>query len=270
MLVGVVIPVFNERQWLESLVDWVVATPEPRAGGETCERLVILVDDASSDGSGEIVESLGEGRKDTAQTRVVSIGHRQNQGKGAAVRTGLEMALAHDVDAAIIQDADHEYSPADHERVLSPILEGRADAVIGTRFATRRALSTLDTQYVANRVITAMSNLATGLDLTDIECCHKALSRRVIELIDIEEDRFGLEPELVAKLAQMRLDGRALRIAEVPVWFEGRSRQAGKKIGWRDGVSALRCIVTYARLGLPDRAVREAHPLSRLRAAFGE
>lgn len=267
MLVGVVIPVYNERDWLEGLVEWVMATPEPRAGAEACHRLIVLVDDASTDGSSEIVEALSDGSRDAGLTRVISLAHDVNQGKGAAVRTGLELALAHGVDAAIIQDADHEYTPADHQAVLGSILDGEADAVIGSRFTRRRALLTLDKQYVANRVITALSNLTTGLDLTDVECCHKAMSRAVLERISIEEDRFGLEPELVAKLSRLRIDGRAARIKEVPVWFDGRTRQAGKKIGWRDGVSALRCIVKYRR-GMPVAAPGMADSIDRLRTAF--
>lgn len=267
MLVAVVIPVFNERTWLEALVAWVLKTPEPRDGGEPCRRLIVLVDDASTDGTDAIVDRLSDGSRDTALTRIVSLRHDVNQGKGAAVRTGLELAMAYDVDAAIIQDADHEYSPADHQPVLAPILSGGADIVFGSRFTRRRALLTLDKQYVANRVITALSNVVTGLDLTDVECCHKAMSRAVLDHISIEEDRFGLEPEIVAKAARLRLGGRRLRIVEVPVWFDGRTKQAGKKIGWKDGVSALRCIVKYRR-GAASPAPVEANALDRLRAAF--
>lgn len=268
MLIGVVIPVYNERDWLESLVDWVVRTPEPRGGGAWCRRLIVLIDDASRDGSDAIVEALADGSRDTALTRIISLRHDVNQGKGAAVRTGLELAMAHGVDAAIIQDADHEYTPADHQAVLGPILDGDADVVIGSRFTERRQWLSLDKQYVANRVITALSNLVTGLDLTDVECCHKAMSRAVLERLSIEEDRFGLEPELVAKCARLRIEGRPVRIGEVPVQFDARSKQAGKKIGWMDGVSALRCIVRY-RHGMREAAQGVADPLDRLRAAFG-
>ncbi len=265
MKIAVVIPVYNEAAWLEGLVDWVLATPEPRRNGASCERLVVLIDDTSSDGSGEIVDRLSDGSRDTDRTRVLSLRHDVNQGKGAAVRSGLEFALAHGVDAAIIQDADHEYTPEDHQAVLAPILEGRADVVIGSRFTQPRRWNK---QYVANRVITFLSNLTTGLDLTDVECCHKAFSREVLERISIEEDRFGLEPELVAKASRLMLDARSARVREVAVRFDARTHKAGKKIGWKDGVSALRCIVRYRR-GMPRAAGREVDALDVLRGVFG-
>ena len=272
MLIGVVIPVYNERRMLPVLMARVDETTPP-AG---CERVVVLVDDASVDGSGAMVEAYGE------RADVVALRHERNAGKGAAVRTGFEAALGLGAGVVIIQDADLEYDPADHDDVLRPILEGGADVVIGSRFVGGRALRDWDRQYVANRVITALSNVTTGLALTDVECCFKAFTRAVLERVSIEEDRFGLEPELVAKVARVRLpgvsehghadvamapgSGRPARVVEVGVSFSPRSRREGKKIGWRDGVSALRCIARYAA---PSEAARRAPaPEALLREAF--
>ena len=208
---------------------------------------MILVDDGSTDGSGQIVKELGE------RTGVVAVSHGINRGKGAALRTGLRTALDRAADAVIVHDADLEYDPADHEDALRPILAGRADAVIGSRFigGTHRVLYYWHS--IANRAITTFSNMLTNLNLTDIECCTKAMSREVVARITIEDDRFGVEPELVAKLAVMRLpvtDGqgggdRPLRVYEVPVSYAGRTYAEGKKIGWKDSVRALVAIVKY-------------------------
>jgi glycosyltransferase involved in cell wall biosynthesis len=253
MLIGVVIPVYNEVDMLPRLMARLEATPAPRR----CRRLILLVDDASSDGSATKVREFG------LRSDVLAIAHERNAGKGAAVRTGFLAALQRGVDAVIIQDADLEYDPADHDKVIAPIIDGRADVVIGSRFTTKRGIRDWNMQYLANRAITAASNLATGLDLTDIECCFKAMSRDVLERLEIHESRFGLEPELVARIAPM-----GVRIMETPVSFAPRTRREGKKIGWKDGVSALRCIVRYRR---PDRRTwrpARVSEVSRLEAAF--
>jgi glycosyltransferase involved in cell wall biosynthesis len=253
VLIGVVIPVFNEVEMLPRLMARVDETRAP-AG---CRRLIVLVDDASTDGSGVKVLEFG------LRADVVALAHERNGGKGAAVRTGFGAALARGVDALIIQDADLEYDPADHARVLGPIIEGRAEVVIGSRFAVGRRVREWNLQYVANRVITAASNLATGLDLTDIECCFKAMSREVAARLEIRENRFGLEPEMVARVA-----GMGVRVMEAPVSFSARTHKEGTKIGWRDGVSALRCIVRY-RDGRREvwRGARVSE-VARLEAAF--
>ena len=169
------------------------------------------------------------------------------------MRAGFDAALALGADIVLIQDADLEYDPRDHAKVLEPIIDGRADAVFGSRFLgdTHRVLYYW--HAVANRFITMCSNMVTNLNLTDIECCLKAFTRPVIERIRLEEDRFGIEPELVAKVGRLRLPageaGRggthAARVYEVGVSYAGRTYEEGKKITWRDGVSALRCIAKY-------------------------
>ncbi len=242
MLLAVVIPVYNEAALLESAVRRLLATPPPPA----CDRLIVLVDDGSTDGSGKILAHLG------AQPGIIAVAHRRNQGKGAAVRTGFETSLARGADLVLIHDADLEYDPADHPAACAPILQGRADVVIGTRFAGPAPHGSGPIHRLVNHALTQLSNALSGLAITDMECCTKVLARRVLERITIQEDRFGLEPELVAKIARLRLPGpdgasSPARVVEVPVSYAGRSRSQGKKIGWKDGISALRCILRYSR-----------------------
>ncbi|MGE3108765.1 MAG: glycosyltransferase family 2 protein [Phycisphaerales bacterium] len=283
MKYAVIIPVYNERELFPILLGRVMATPvpggarrnvaadapEPGVEAVRFERHVIVVDDGSTDGTREYVESL----RARGTEGVHAFIQQRNCGKGAAVRSGFEAALALGVDVALIQDADLEYDPRDHAKLLEPMIDGRADAVFGSRFLgdTHRVLYYW--HAVANRFITACSNTLTNLNLTDIECCLKAFSRPVMERLRIEENRFGVEPELVAKVAKMRLprpvpmragegarvpeaergDGaagrmsptRPARVYEVGVSYAGRTYEEGKKITWRDGVSALRCIAQY-------------------------
>jgi glycosyltransferase involved in cell wall biosynthesis len=247
---AVVIPVFNEEATLPELVRRLDATPPPLYDGGRCERRLIVVDDASSDGTGAIVDALA------ARPDVVVVRHPVNRGKGAALRSGFGAALKDGADLVLVQDGDLEYDPADHETVLRPILAGKADAVIGSRFLGQTHRVLYYWHSVANRAITMLSNMLTNLNLTDIECCFKAVSRPVAQRLVIEENRFGVEPEIVARLAKMRLAAdpergapaeppRPLRIFEAPVAYAGRTYAEGKKITWRDGVSALRCIVKY-------------------------
>jgi glycosyltransferase involved in cell wall biosynthesis len=247
---AVVIPVFNEKATLPELVRRLDATLPPLAGegGARCERRLILVDDASTDGTAEIVGGLG------ARPDVTVVRHPANRGKGAALRSGFAAALKDGADLVLVQDGDLEYDPADHETVLRPIISGRADAVIGSRFLGQTHRVLYYRHSVANRAITMLSNMLTNLNLTDIECCFKAFSRPVVQRLAIEEERFGVEPEIVARLAKMRLTEdaapggaapRALRVFEVPVAYAGRTYAEGKKITWRDGFSALRAIVKY-------------------------
>ena len=242
--IGVVIPVYNEAGVLRASFERLMATPAPRMpSGEACERVVYLVDDGSTDGSDAVIASLvGEG--------VRALGERVNRGKGHALSVGFAAAIAEGCDAVIVQDADLEYDPADQAAVLGPILSGRADAVIGTRFLGQSHRVLYYWHAVANRGITTLSNMLSNLNLTDIECGYKAMSREVASRITITEARFGVEPELVAKLAKMRLplEGggtRALRIYEVPVSYAGRTYAEGKKIGWRDGFAAVWCIAKH-------------------------
>lgn len=253
MLIGVVIPAYNERALLPRLMDRLDAVPPPLlADGTRARRRVIVVDDGSKDGTTDIVRGLGS-RED-----VIALVHEKNRGKGAALATGFKAALEAGCEVVLVQDADLEYDPADHDAVLRPLLDPspdtRADAVIGSRFIGPSHRVLYYWHYRANRLLTTLSNVLTNLNLSDIECCFKAFSRDVLERLVIREKRFGVEPETIARLAKMRLprEGggvRALRIFEVAVTYAGRTYAEGKKIGWRDGVSALRCIVRYNVLG---------------------
>lgn len=246
MRYAVLIPVYNEREWLPRMIDRLDAVDPPREpDGSPCARTLILVDDGSTDGSGDLVKRLAE--REDAIGDVLPI----NRGKGSALRRALELAVEAGVDAAIVQDADLEYDPAEHPSVLAPIVAGRADAVIGTRFLGQTHRVLYYWHSIANRVITTASNMLSNLNLTDIECGFKAFTLPVMQRLDVTEQRFGVEPEIVAKLAKMRLrdhegaDERPLRIYEVPVSYAGRTYAEGKKIGWRDGVSALRAIARH-------------------------
>ena len=252
MLLAVVIPVFNERELLPRLMERLDAVDRPvGADGLRVTRHLILVDDGSTDGSADLLTELGR-RED-----VTALFADRNRGKGSALRRGFAAAVEMGCDVAIVQDADLEYDPADHGRALKPIVEGRADAVIGTRFLGETHRVLYYWHSVVNRGITGLSNMLSNLNLTDIECGTKAFTRAVLEEMTprLREDRFGIEPEMVARLAKMRLDRgdgkgrRAIRIYEVPVGYAGRTYAEGKKIGWRDGVSAVRCIVRYNVLG---------------------
>jgi len=247
MRLVVVMPVFNEAGLIERAVERLESTPPPvLPGGKRVERLLVLVDDGSTDGTGAIVRAIADAGRAHAEM------HEINRGKGAALRTGFAKAMALHADVVLVQDADLEYDPRDHDAVLAPILDGRADAVIGSRFigTTHRVLYYW--HFLANRFITLCSNALTNLNLSDIECCSKAMTRAALEKIQIEEHRFGVEPELVAKLARLRLPDerdatrtRQARIYEVAVSYAGRTYEEGKKITWRDGVRALWCIVKY-------------------------
>ncbi len=245
MIVGVIVPVYNEINVLGAMFERLSSTAVPTLpDGTACERRVYLIDDGSTDGSGALVDELARG------DGVSAVHQPMNLGKGAALSAGFRAALADGCDVLIIQDADLEYDPADHQAVLGPILSGRADAVIGTRFLGQTHRVLYFWHSIANKVITVLSNMLSNLNLTDIECGSKAFTRVVAERITITERRFGVEPELVAKLARMRIedgDGgrRALRVYEVPVSYAGRTYEEGKKIGWRDGVEALWCIVKH-------------------------
>ncbi len=252
MKLAVVIPVYNERDTLVELIDRLRATPEPTSAlGEMCQRTIVLIDDGSTDGSTDLVRMLGEADDIAAHV------HERNSGKGAALRTGIAAAIVGGAEVVIIQDADLEYDPADHQAVLAPILDGKADVVIGSRFIGQTHRVLYFWHSVANRFITTLSNMLTNLNLTDIECCLKAFTREVIEPIKIREQRFGVEPELVAKIAQHRTaEGHPPRVYEVAVSYAGRTYAEGKKITWRDGISALRCIARYNLF--PPRSKRKS------------
>jgi len=223
----VVIPVYNERETIRRIVERVLAAEVP---GVVID--VIVVDDHSTDGTRRVLESLD------GQPRLRLITHERNRGKGAALRTGFAAAGG---EAVLVQDADLEYDPADYPRLLAPLLDGRADVVFGSRFAGGQTHRVLYFWHAAgNRLLTLLSNMLTNLNLTDMECGYKVFRRSVLERITIREDRFGVEPELTAKVARLRVP-----IYEVGIAYHGRTYEEGKKIGWRDGLRALWCIAKY-------------------------
>lgn len=248
MKIGVVIPVYNEAPVLRTMFERLVTTPAPDRLGAPCERVFVFSNDGSTDGSREIIDELAE-----SHAGVVVLHAERNLGKGAALKTGFTAALDAGADLLIVQDADMEYDPADHENVLCPLLDGRADAVIGTRFLGQTHRVLYYWHAVANRVITTASNMVSNLNLTDVECGFKAFSARVARDLALTEPGFGVEIQIIAQLAKMRLDDqepadhqrRSLRIYEVPVSYAGRTYAEGKKIGWRDGVHALWCVAKH-------------------------
>ena len=245
MKLGIVIPVYNEAHVVGEMFERLLATPAPALpDGSRCTRVVVLVDDGSTDGSGELIDGFADAYEGVVVTHLP-----HNLGKGSALKAGFKAALDAGAGAVIVQDADMEYDPADHAPLLEPILAGRADAVIGTRFLGQTHRVLYYWHSVANRAITTASNMLSNLNLTDVECGLKAFSRLVAERLDLRERRFGVEIELVATLAKMRLDEgdgpRPLRIYEAPVRYAGRTYAEGKKIRWTDGVEALWCVLKH-------------------------
>ena len=229
---SVVMPCYNEADTLAAAIERVLQSPFPRE--------VIVVDDGSTDGSLEIARKIDD-------DRVVVVAHGHNQGKGAALRTGFARATSPFV---IIQDADFEYDPDDYGRVLEPLLDGRADVVYGSRFMGGEPHRVLHFWHsVGNKVLTLLSNVMTDLNLTDMETGYKAFRLEVLQDLHLEEDRFGFEPEVTAKIARARW-----RVYEVGISYSGRTYAQGKKIGWRDGVRALVCIIKYSPVGVRARS----------------
>ncbi|HEX9792796.1 MAG TPA: glycosyltransferase family 2 protein [Planctomycetota bacterium] len=229
MKLSVVIPVFNEEQTLREILARVRATPY--------DKEIVLVDDCSVDGTRAILKEL-EGDAD-----LKILYHAVNKGKGAALRTGFEHAEG---DVVLIQDADLEYDPGEYPILLEPIEKGLADVVYGSRFrGSRMSRVHMYWHQMANNLLTWVSNMFTNLNLTDMETCYKVFKREVLEGIELESNRFGFEPEITAKIARKRLDGRRVRVYEVPISYYGRDYADGKKIGWKDGVAALWHIVKY-------------------------
>ncbi|MEW6741197.1 MAG: glycosyltransferase family 2 protein [Planctomycetota bacterium] len=220
---SIVIPVYNERETVAELIRRVQATP--------FDKEIICVDDCSRDGTLDVLRELD------GKDGVRVIRHERNQGKGAALKTGFANATG---DIVIIQDADLEYSPSDYGALVKPIVDGQADVVYGSRFLGGPHRCHLFWHYVINRFLTTLSNIFTNINLTDMETCYKVFRAEVLNKIDIRSKRFGVEPELTAKIAKLKC-----RIYEVPISYFGRDYAEGKKIGWKDGFQAVWCILRY-------------------------
>ena len=220
---SVIIPCYNERENIIKILDKIDECP-------ISNKEIIVIDDCSTDGTKDVLETKVKNRVSQL------IYHEQNGGKGAALKTGFAHATG---DIVIIQDADLEYDPMDYPQVILPIVEGKAKVVYGSRFLHSKAKGYLANR-MANKFLTFLSNVFTHQKLTDMETCYKAFRRDVIQKVDIEEKRFGFEPEITAKISDMRI-----RIAEVPISYYPRTSQEGKKIGFKDGLRAIYCILKY-------------------------
>ena len=225
MKLSIIIPCFNEVETIQELLAAVRSSP-------VADKEIVLVDDGSTDGTRELLKTLS-----SHDLRVIF--HDTNKGKGAALRTGFSEASG---DICIVQDADLEYDPQEYPLVIGPILAGKADVVFGSRFQGGQPHRVVYFWHrIGNALLTTMSNMFTDLNLSDMETCYKAFRREVIQSIKIKENRFGFEPEITAKIAR----NKKWRVYEVGISYYGRTYDQGKKIGWKDGIRAIYCIVRY-------------------------
>jgi glycosyltransferase involved in cell wall biosynthesis len=225
MKLTIIMPAYNEKETIAEIVRKVQAVDID------CEKELIIVDDASVDGTKDILKSM------IGQPNLRVIFHEKNCGKGAAIRTGVEHVTG---EIVLIQDADLEYDPQDYQRLLRPILEGKADVVYGNRFHGEAHRVLYFWHAVGNRMLTLVCNMLTNLNLSDMEVGYKAFRSDILHRIRIRSDRFGFEPEVTGKIARL-----GCRVYEVPITYHGRTYAEGKKITWRDGVEALWCIIRY-------------------------
>jgi glycosyltransferase involved in cell wall biosynthesis len=232
---SIVIPVYNEERYLDDVIRKVIAQPLPSG----FERELILINDGSRDATWQVMQSLPA---KFPEIRFELINKTINQGKGAALRDGFARVTG---DIVIIQDADFEYDPADYPKLLQPILDGKADVVYGSRFIGEPHRVMYFWHQVANNILTTLSNMLTNLNLTDMEVCYKVFTREVADRLNLKSPRFGVEPEITAKIARMALNGKRLRVYETGISYAGRTYEEGKKINWKDAVSAIIHIIRF-------------------------